>query len=155
MLQKLILGLLLLFTWCTQAAQATVHITGDRGGRIGDYIEKYRGLRTSGESVVIDGMCASACTIVLGAVAQNKICVTRRAYLGFHAAWDQGTNQYGEQAAITNPAATQLLYSLYPGQVRRWIAQHGGLQSQMIFLQGKQLQSMYKPCTTDANAQYQ
>ena len=35
--------------------------------RIGTYVDKYQGLRTSGETVIIDGLCASACTIVLGA----------------------------------------------------------------------------------------
>ena len=55
-------------------------------------------------------------------------------------------------APITNPEATQMLYSMYPTPVRRWIAQRGGLKSQMIFLRGKQLQAMYKPCYLDAQA---
>jgi hypothetical protein len=33
--------------------------------------------------VIIDGFCASACTIVLGTVPHDKICVTCRAKLGF------------------------------------------------------------------------
>jgi hypothetical protein len=41
---------------------------------------------------------------------------------------------------------------MYPTQIRRWIAQRGGLKSQMIFLRGKQLQAMYKPCYLDAQA---
>ena len=125
-----------------------VRIADDRGGRIGTYVDKYQGLRSSGEQVIIDGLCASACTIVLGAVAHDKICVTSHATLGFHAAWDFGANG----RAITNPEATQMLYSMYPTPVRRWIAQRGGLKSQMIFLRGKQLQAMYKPCYLDAQA---
>jgi hypothetical protein len=74
--------------------------------------------------------------------------VTSHAALGFHAAWDFGANG----RAITNPEATQMLYSMYPTPVRRWIAQRGGLKSQMIFLRGKQLQAMYKPCYFDALA---
>ena len=85
---------------------------------------------------------ASACTIVLGAVPHNKICVTSRATLGFHAAYDFGTSG----RTITNREATMLLYSMYPRTVRRWIAARGGLTSQMIFLRGKGLQAMYKPC---------
>jgi hypothetical protein len=45
-----------------------------------------------------------------------------------------------------------MLYSMYPSAVRRWIAQRGGLRPQMIFLRGKQLMSMYRPCYLDAQA---
>jgi hypothetical protein len=130
------------------ASHAVVRIAEDRGGRIGTYVDRYQGLRSSGEAVIIDGLCASACTIVLGAVAHDKICVTSHASLGFHAAWDFGANG----RTITNPEATQMLYSMYPSQVRRWIAQRGGLKPQMIFLRGKQLMAMYRPCYLDAQA---
>jgi hypothetical protein len=130
------------------AGHAVVRIADDRGGRIGTYVDRYQGLRSSGETVIIDGLCASACTIVLGAVPRDKICVTSHAMLGFHAAWDFGANG----RAITNPEATQMLYSMYPSPVRRWIASRGGLTPHMIFLRGKQLQALYKPCYLDAQA---
>jgi hypothetical protein len=130
------------------ASHAVVRIADDRGGRIGTYVNKYEGLRTSGETVIIDGLCASACTIVLGAVPHDRICVTLRATLGFHAAWDFG----GDGRGVTNTGATQLLYSMYPSPVRRWIAARGGLKPQMIFLRGKQLTSMYRPCYLEAGA---
>ena len=130
------------------ASHAVVRIADDRGGRIGTYVDKYQDLRTSGEQVIIDGLCASACTIVLGAVPHDRICVTSNANLGFHAAWDFGANG----RAITNPEATQMLYSMYPSAVRRWISARGGLTPHMIFLHGKQLTSMYKPCYLDAEA---
>ena len=127
---------------------AVVRIADDRGGRIGTYVDKYQGLRSSGEAVIIDGLCASACTIVLGAIPHDRICVTSHATLGFHAAWDFGANG----RAITNPEATQMLYSMYPSSIRRWIAHRGGLTPRMIFLRGRELQSMYKPCYLDAQA---
>ncbi|MCK1547296.1 hypothetical protein IVA87_00790 [Bradyrhizobium sp. 147] len=130
------------------ASHAVVRIADDRGGRIGTYVDKYQGLRQSGETVIIDGLCASACTIVLGAIPRDRICVTSHATLGFHAAWDFGRNG----RAITNPEATQMLYAMYPSQVKRWIAQRGGLTPHMLFLRGKQLQAMYKPCYLDAQA---
>jgi hypothetical protein len=130
------------------ASHAVVRIADDRGGRIGTYVDRYQGLRSSGEAVIIDGLCASACTIVLGAIPRDKICVTSQAMLGFHAAWDFGANG----RAITNPEATQMLYSMYPSPVRRWIASRGGLTPHMIFLRGKQLQALYKPCYLDAQA---
>jgi hypothetical protein len=127
---------------------AEIRIAEDRGGRIGTYVDRYQGLRSSGENVIIDGLCASACTIVLGAVAHDKICVTSNANLAFHAAWDFGSNG----RAVTNAEATQMLYSMYPSPVRRWISQRGGLTPHMIFLRGKQLMGMYKPCYLDAQA---
>jgi hypothetical protein len=130
-------------------SEAAVRITADRGGRIGTYVDKYQELRTSGETVIIDGLCASACTIVLGALAHDKICVTSHASLGFHAAWDFGARG----RPVTNLEATQMLYSLYPPPVKRWIAQRGGLTPRMIFLRGKELLSMYKPCYLDAQAE--
>jgi hypothetical protein len=130
------------------ASHAAVRIADDRGGRIGTYVDRYQDLRSSGQSVVIDGLCASACTIVLGTIPHDRICVTSHATLGFHAAWDFGANG----RAITNPEATQLLYSMYPTAIRRWIAHRGGLTPRMIFLRGRELQSMYKPCYLDAQA---
>jgi hypothetical protein len=124
------------------ASHAAVRIADDRGGQIGSYISKFRRLHSSGQSVVIDGLCASACTLVLGAVPRDKICVTSRAALGFHAAYDFG----GNGRTITNPEATMMLYSTYPRPVQRWIDARGGLTPQIIFLRGKQLQAMYQPC---------
>jgi hypothetical protein len=132
----------------TGASHAVVRIGEDRGGRIGTYVDKYQEVRTSGDMVIIDGLCASACTIVLGAIPHDKICVTSHAALGFHAAWDMDDDGH----AITNPEATHMLYAMYPSQVKRWIAKRGGLTPHMLFLRGKQLQAMYKPCYLDAQA---
>jgi hypothetical protein len=129
------------------ASHAVVRIADDHGGRIGTYVDRYQGLRSSGETVVIDGLCASACTIVLNAVPHDKICVTSRATLGFHAAWNFGA----KGRTITDREATLMLYSMYPMPVQRWIAARGGLTPHMIFLRGKVLQAMYKPCYIDAH----
>jgi hypothetical protein len=129
-------------------SHAVVRILGDRGGRIDTYVDKYQGVRSTGEMVVIDGFCASACTIVLGSISHDKICVTSRARLGFHAAWDPGSN--GRR--ITNPEATHTLYSMYPFEIRHWIDQRGGLTPRMIFLSGRELAAMYRPCYLDSQA---
>jgi hypothetical protein len=128
------------------ASDAAIRIAADPGGRIGAYLDRYQGVRNSGEMVIIDGYCASACTIVLGTVAHDKICVTSRARLGFHAAWDAGSS--GRK--ITNPEATQTLYSMYPFEVRRWIDRRGGLTPHVIFLSGRELVAMYRPCYLDS-----
>jgi hypothetical protein len=130
------------------ASQAAVRIADDRGGKIGTYLDRYEALRTSGETVVIDGLCLSACTIVLGSVSRDRICVTSQANLGFHAAYDLDANG----RTVTNREATRVLYSHYPSPVRRWIAARGGLTSEVLYLSGKELMSMYRPCYLDAQA---
>ena len=106
-----------------RASDAAVRIGQDRGGRMGAYVDRYRGLRSSGEMVIIDGDCLSACTIVLDSVPHDRICVTSRAKLGFHAAWNPASN--GRR--IADPEATHSLYSMYPLEVQRWIDRRGGL----------------------------
>ena len=87
-----------------------MRISDDIGGRIGAYVDQYSQVRNSGERVVIDGACLSACTLVLGIVPRNRICVTRRATLGFHAAWMPGT----EWKPVPSAVGTQALWDMYP-----------------------------------------
>jgi hypothetical protein len=123
-------------------ASATIRIAGDGGGQIGAYLQRHEAMRQSGERVIIDGPCLSACTMVLGAIPRNRICVTSRAVLGFHAAYDLDLS--GRQ--VTSRGATSLLMDHYPQQVRNWIARRGGLSRQMMFLSGRGLSSMYAAC---------
>jgi hypothetical protein len=69
------------------SAHATIVISSDRGGLVSDYAARFLSARHSGEQVVIDGACLSACTLVVGFVQRDKICATPRAVLGFHSAW--------------------------------------------------------------------
>src|ERR1700746_1025891 len=121
-------------------AVATVRIGDDGGGQIGAYLTKYRALRASGERVEIDGTCASACTMLLGIVPRNRICITPRASLVFHSAWDME----GDQTVASE--GNRILWSTYPESVRRWIKSHGGLHSQTITLSGPELAAMFPAC---------
>jgi len=49
----LIAGVLLLAG--VNSSHAAIRIADDRGGKIGTYIDRYQGLRSSGETVIIDG----------------------------------------------------------------------------------------------------
>ena len=134
-----------LFTTMATGASATMRIGDDVGGRIGTYVDQYSEVRNSGERVVIDGACLSACTLVLGIVPRSRICVTRRAMLGFHAAWMPGANG----KPVPSSVGTQALWDLYPKNVRRWINSRGGLSSKMMFLRGSELLAMYPQCRSD------
>lgn len=123
-------------------ASAGVRISDDNGGQIGDYLQRFRVLRQSGERVEIDGVCASACTMLLGTIPASRICVTPRAVLEFHGAWDP--TPWGGQ--VGNSAGNRILWSIYPGRVRRWISRHGGLGPRLIALRGRELAAMYPAC---------
>ena len=127
------------------SATATMRIADDRGGQIGRYLEAFSTVRSSGERVVVDGNCLSACTLVLGLVPHERICATRRARFGFHAAWMPDR----DGRPVTSPFGTQALWNIYPASVRQWISRHGGLSREMIFMQGQDLNGIVASCDRD------
>jgi hypothetical protein len=123
-------------------ARAEVRILGSPGGRVGPFLDLFEQVRASGERVVIDGPCMSACTLVLSVVPNDRICVTRRAVLGFHAArsMDRRGRLYAE------PEASEAVLDAYPAAVRGWIRRRGGLSSRLLLLRGRELAEIYPRC---------
>jgi hypothetical protein len=126
----------------TAPAAAEVRILASPGGEVGPFLDLFARVRASGERVVIDGPCLSACTLVLSTVPNDRICVTRRAILGFHAArsMDARGRLYAE------PEASALVLQAYPSPVRGWIRRHGGLTSRILLLRGRELAAIYPLC---------
>jgi len=118
------------------SGSATIRISDDHGGQIEGYLARYQAVRLSSERVVIDGICDSACTTLLGIIPRNRICVTSRAILEFHAAWDPAPGGTSEVSSAGN----RLLWSSYPRDLRKWISRHGGLRQQTIYLRGQCIQ---------------
>jgi hypothetical protein len=123
-------------------AHAEVRILASPGGEVGPFLELFERVRASGERVVIDGPCLSACTLVLSMVPNNRICVTRRAMLGFHAA--RSVDRRGQMYA--EPEASELVLQAYPAAVRGWILRRGGLNSRLLLLRGRELAAIYPSC---------
>jgi len=146
--RELVLGAALLASSAAPSS-ATMLISEDRGGQIGHYLQTFAMLRSTGERVVIDGNCLSACTLVLGIIPRDRICVTSRARLGFHAAWMPDA----DGRPVTSPMGTQALWNLYPASVRRWINRHGGLSRRMIFMQGRDLAGVVPMCNAPRTIQ--
>jgi hypothetical protein len=121
---------------------AEIRILGSPGGQVGPFLDLFDRVRDSGEIVVIDGPCLSACTLVLSVVPSDRICVTRRAVLGFHAARsiDRRGRLYAE------PEASEAVLEAYPGPVRDWIRRRGGLSSRLLLLRGRDLAAIYPRC---------
>ena len=123
-------------------ARADVVIEASPGGEASSFLGFFAAVRSSGERVVIDGPCFSACTLALSVLPHSRICVTPRAILGFHAA--RAVDVFGK--ARWDPEATRVVAETYPAQVRRWIRRHGGLTKRPIFLYGPQLARIYPRC---------
>lgn len=135
-----LVALLGAFAWAP--ASAEVRILASPGGQVGPFLDLFERVRESGERVVIDGPCLSACTLVVSMVPETRICVTRRAILGFHAA--RSVDRRGRTYA--EPEASQLVLQAYPGPVRDWIIRHGGLTSRLLLLRGRELAAIYPRC---------
>ncbi len=140
-LAAIVIPLMLLAT----AARADLHITRDHGGYVEEYKAKYEQIRRTGQRVIIDGICNSACTLVFGIVPMNKICVTPRASLGFHQAYYDKAFTFG--IMVTSYEGTSDLMSYYPSSVKDWIRRNGGLTTEMKKIKnGAELWKIVDPC---------
>jgi hypothetical protein len=127
----------------TYSAFADVRIVSDPGGEVSSYIRKFQAMRASGQHVVIDGPCLSACTLLTGIIPRDHVCVTRRAVLGFHAAsyYDDAS-----RSLVPTQEGSRVVMRLYPAAIRAWIERHGGLTPHIIALRGAELAALYPAC---------
>src|SRR4030081_3311903 len=123
-----------MFLVVSTAASAEVRIRSSPGGEVLSYLSLFEVVRKSGERVIIEGPCLSACTLVLSVVPGSRICVTRRAVLGFHAAIAVDGTGHRYSAS----AATRVIAETYPAPVRAWIGRHGGLSRKLLLLRGRE-----------------
>ena len=124
-------------------ASADVRVVNDPGGEISSYLRKYEEINASGQRLVIDGPCLSACTLFTATMPRNRVCVTRRAVLGFHAA-----SYYDDvhRSFVPTRTGTRLVMRIYPPAIRDWIERHGGLTPHLMFLRGRDLAALYDTC---------
>jgi hypothetical protein len=136
---------LILLVLSGSTAGADYRITRDHGGLVDEYKAKYAKIKARGERVIIDGICNSACTLVLGMVPLSRVCVTPKASLGFHQAYyDQGWTM---GVKVTSYTGTADLVSYYPQSVKDWIGRHGGLTTEMKKVKnGPDLWTIVDPC---------
>jgi hypothetical protein len=139
---RMILLAAVLGSLISSPAQAEIRILASPGGQVGPFLDLFERVRASGERVVIDGPCLSACTLVLSMVPSDRICVTRRAILGFHGA--RSVDPLGHLYA--EPEASELVLEAYPAAVRGWIRHRGGLTSRLLLLRGRELAAIYPSC---------
>src|SRR3989344_1811136 len=93
----------------TRADAQTLIIADNSGGNLDIYIKELEVLRASAHQIVVDRQCLSACTLIT-ALPQERLCVTDRAKLGFHAAWVPGP----DGRPVTHTYGTAILWGYYP-----------------------------------------
>jgi hypothetical protein len=116
------------------ANASTVVVSEDTGGLVSLYQMRWADLAAKNVKVQISGTCASACTVLLGYIPNQNICVTQNGALGFH--W------------ATVGFVTAELWQLYPQDIRDWITKHGGLTQRVIWLQAPEIFRYFRKCGT-------
>ncbi len=114
------------------AVAETIDVFDNHGGSVVEYDQHWAALAAQGVSVRIVGPCQSACTVLLGHIPRERICVTPRAAFGFH------------QAHL--PSATAILWNAYAPDIRGWIDRHGGLTPQFIWLRAPEIFRHFRRC---------
>jgi hypothetical protein len=114
------------------ARAETIDVSDDHGGSVAAYDSEWSQNAARGVSVRIVGPCQSACTVLLGHIPRNRICVTPDASFGFHLAH--------------LPAATATLWASYQPDIRAWIQRHGGLTSEFIWMRAPDVFHYFKKC---------
>jgi hypothetical protein len=74
----------ILFLTASAPRAETIDVSDFHGGLLSTYQTQWSTLAARGVKVRIVGPCVSACTILVGYIPRNNICVMPNAYLGFH-----------------------------------------------------------------------
>jgi hypothetical protein len=114
------------------ALAETIDISDDHGGSVAQYAARWSALEARGVSVRIVGPCQSACTVLLGHIPRAKICVTPAASFGFHLAHLK--------------SATDTLWAAYQPDIRAWIAAHGGLRPDLMWMRAPDTYKYFRRC---------
>lgn len=135
------------------SGRTATFISEDPGGVIVNFVKKYADMRDNGDNIVISGECVSACTLFLGVIRPEKVCVMPEAYLGFHSA-STITREPGKPDIIEHaPEFSLLEYNMYPAIVRSYLAKQGwsgaNPHPEIIWVRGSQLRKFVRPCTKD------
>lgn len=113
-----------------------VVIEYDPGGIVGERFTEIEAMRASGQPVVINGPCLSACTMYLG-LPPDQICATKRASFGFHFARVKGAVDYW---------SSKIVWDSYPAAVQAWLTARGGLSEDLKRMQPADVARFVRPC---------
>ena len=92
----------------------------ERGGILHEHIKRWLDLAKSGDDVEIRDQCASACTLIMAFVPRERICFGKYSSLLFHAVRNAPDMRI-------DVSATVWMFNQYPGDIREWLGERGGL----------------------------
>jgi len=130
MLVRILLCLALLALQTSGAA--ALDVFDNHGGSVAQYDARWTGLAAQGVSVRIVGPCQSACTVLLGHIPRSRICVMPNAEFGFHLA--------------NTASARATLWAAYQPDIQAWIAAHGGLRKDFMWMSAPDIFRYFKRC---------
>jgi hypothetical protein len=126
-----LLALMLSFAALPARAE-TIDVYDNHGGRVTEYNARWAGLAQRGVNVRIVGPCQSVCTVLLGHIPNDRICVTPAAPFGFHLA--------------KLPQATATLWNAYSPCIKEWTNARRGLKSEFIWMRAPDTYRYFKKC---------
>jgi hypothetical protein len=103
------------------ATVTPVVMNGGMGGLISAHQLRFAAIRHSGAPVEMRGGCWSACTMITGYVAKERLCFAPGAFLAFHAA------RTAEPPYGISHSGTWAMYATQPLDIQQWIDAHGGV----------------------------
>src|SRR6185436_855262 len=106
-----------------QSSRKSVSIFNNSGGKIVLFALKLAEYRDAGTLVKFSGRCDSACTLFLS-LPKQQTCINRGAYFRFHAP--------SARSSRSERSAHAFMMTKYPGWVRSWIQEKGGLSRQLF-----------------------
>lgn len=105
----------------------------DGGGIVIDYMADIEYSDSNNQEIRIEGDCASACTMKLGA---KKVCIYPDATLYFHEAFVPRTG-------LRSDIASYFLYDKYPPKIKQWVNKKNALGSRIFtVMSGKEAISL-------------
>jgi|SRR5581483_4280650 len=110
----------------------TIDVSDSHGGLVASYDARWAELAAKGVNVRVVGPCQSACTVLLGHIPHDRICVTPQAAFGFHLA--------------KTARSTATLWGAYSSDIQAWINQHGGLTGQFIWMRAPDTYRFFHKC---------
>jgi hypothetical protein len=128
----LVILALLLALAALPARAETIDVFDNHGGSVVQYDARWSAIGQQGAHVRVIGPCKSACTVLLGHIPRDRICVTPQASFGFHLA--------------KMPRATVIIWNLYPADIKGWINAHGGLQTDLVWMRAPDTYHHFKKC---------
>ena len=131
-MKKILISIAVICLSVSAVRAETIDVSDENDGHIPNYVARWAALAARDVNVRIVGPCKSACTVLLGHISRNKICVTPEASFGFHLAH--------------NPASTAILRESYQTDIMGWINEHGGLTEQLIWLRAPDTYRFFKKC---------